>query len=85
MSKRVQGHMTDKNWNLLDLMEKMGQDKGGYSISQMALGWMLTDPVISSPIIGPRNMEQFTDNIGAVGLRLSDEEKAILNEASDWK
>jgi len=85
MSGRIQGHMTEKNWVLLEIVERMGQEKGGYSMSQMALGWMLSDPLITSPIIGPRNIEQFKDNIGAVGLRLSEEEKAKMDEASDWR
>lgn len=76
---RTQRYFDDKNWDLLDLMEAMGQEKGGKSISQIALAWMLSDPVITSPIIGPRTLEQLDDNLGAAGLRLSNEERQILN------
>lgn len=85
MSARVKGYMTDANWALLDKMEAMGKEKDGASISQLALAWQLSDPVITSPIIGPRNMEQFNDNIGAVGLRLNTEEKAELDAMTDWR
>lgn len=75
----------EKNWALLDQMEAMGKAKGGYSISQIALAWLLSDPVITSPIIGPRSLEQLEDNLGAAGLRLSPDEKKILDEATRWQ
>lgn len=81
----VQKYFSQRNWNLLEQMEKIGLEKGGKSISQIALAWLLTDPLISSPIIGPRTMEQLQDNLGAAGLRLSAEEKQILDKASDQK
>jgi aryl-alcohol dehydrogenase-like predicted oxidoreductase len=85
-SPRIMSYMTeDKNWTLLDEMEKMGKERGGASISQIALAWQLSDPLITSPIIGPRNMEQFEDNIGAAGLRLTEEEKARLDDLTDWR
>jgi aryl-alcohol dehydrogenase-like predicted oxidoreductase len=75
----------EKNWALLDQMEAMGKDKGGYSISQIALAWLLSDPVITSPIIGPRSLEQLKDNLGAAGLRLTPDEKKLLDEATRWR
>jgi aryl-alcohol dehydrogenase-like predicted oxidoreductase len=66
-------------------MENMGKEKGEYSISQIALAWQLSNPIISSPIIGPRNSEQLEDNLGVVGLRLAEDELEVLNKATDWK
>jgi aryl-alcohol dehydrogenase-like predicted oxidoreductase len=76
---------TEQNWALLDQMETMGKAKGDKSISQIALAWLLTDPVITSPIIGPRSMEQLKDNLGAAGLRLTPDEKKLLDEATRWE
>jgi len=56
--------------------------ENGRSISQIALAWLLTRPVITSPIIGPRSLEQLQDNLGAAGFRLSAEEMALLDEKS---
>jgi aryl-alcohol dehydrogenase-like predicted oxidoreductase len=78
-------YFNDRNWDLLEKMGALGQEKGGKSISQIALAWMLSDPVITSPIIGPRSMDQLEDNLGAAGLRLTPEEKQALDQASDWK
>jgi aryl-alcohol dehydrogenase-like predicted oxidoreductase len=84
-AKGVQRYFKQANWDLLDIMETMGTDKGGKSISQIALAWMLVDPVITSPIIGPRTLEQLHDNLDAVVIRLSKKEKKILDDASQWQ
>lgn len=76
-------YFNDRNWALLDQMEAMGEERGA-SISQIALAWLLTDPLVTSPIIGPRNLDQLVDNLGAAGLRLSVEEMRMLDEASRW-
>jgi aryl-alcohol dehydrogenase-like predicted oxidoreductase len=81
----VQRYFKDRNWALLDEMEALGREKGAYSISQVALAWLLAKPVITSPIIGARSLEQLKDNLGAVGLRLSVEDKARLDAASQWQ
>jgi aryl-alcohol dehydrogenase-like predicted oxidoreductase len=83
--RRVQGYFSDPNWALLDQMEKVGQTKSGASISQVALAWLMKDPLITSPIIGPRTVEQLRDNLGAVGLILDIDEKRALDEATQWK
>ncbi len=81
----AQRYFNDKNWDLLQKMDEIGKAHGGCSPSQVALAWLLADPVITSPIIGPRSMEQLRDNLGAAGLKLSPEEKAALDQASAWK
>ncbi|MFC2026056.1 aldo/keto reductase [Chloroflexota bacterium] len=81
----VHKYFNDRNWALLEIMDSMGKNKGGFSISQIALAWLLTDPLITSPIIGPRSLEQLHDNLGAAGLRLTTEEKELLDQKSAWK
>jgi 1-deoxyxylulose-5-phosphate synthase len=77
-------YFTDRNWDLLDRMEEIANAHGG-SISQVALAWQIANPVITSPIIGPRNLEQLQDNLGAVEMELSEEEIKTLNDASAWE
>jgi aryl-alcohol dehydrogenase-like predicted oxidoreductase len=84
-AKGVERYFKQANWDLLDIMETMGTDKDGKSISQIALAWMLSDPIITSPIIGPRTLEQLHDNLDAVVIRLSKQEKKILDDASQWQ
>jgi aryl-alcohol dehydrogenase-like predicted oxidoreductase len=39
----------------------------------VALAWLLPNPVVSAPIIGPRTVEQLTGSLRAVEIPLSDE------------
>jgi aryl-alcohol dehydrogenase-like predicted oxidoreductase len=77
----VQRYFNERNFALLDRMSEIGERQGGHTISQVALAWMLSDPLITSPIIGPRTLDQLDDNLGAVGFRLNQEEKEILDQA----
>jgi aryl-alcohol dehydrogenase-like predicted oxidoreductase len=88
--ERVSRYFNARNWALLDQMETIGDYKiNAYntpaSISQIALAWLLSDPLVTSPIIGPRSIEQLHDNLGAVGLRLTAEEKNLLDVSSSWE
>lgn len=81
----VQKYFNDRNWDLLDSIMKIGAERGGLSASQVSLAWLLSNQRVTSPIIGPRNIEQLQDNLGAVGLQLLPDELKILDQASDWK
>jgi aryl-alcohol dehydrogenase-like predicted oxidoreductase len=84
-AKSARRYFSESNWDLLTEMEEIGREKGEKSISQIALAWMLSDPVITSPIIGPRTMDQLADNLGAAGLRLTEQELQSLDSASRAK
>jgi aryl-alcohol dehydrogenase-like predicted oxidoreductase len=53
------------------------------SPARTALSWVLGRPAVSSVIVAARNVEQLEDNVGAVDLRLSDDEVRLLDAASD--
>jgi aryl-alcohol dehydrogenase-like predicted oxidoreductase len=77
-------YFNERNWALLDQMDALAKEKHA-SISQIALAWLLADPLITSPIIGANSVEQMKDNLGALDLRLTPAEKSILDKASAWK
>ena len=77
-------YLNDKGFAIIEALEKLGQGRGK-SIAQMALAWQLSQPVITSPIIGANSVEQLNDSLGAVGLRLSDEEMKALDAVSAWE
>jgi aryl-alcohol dehydrogenase-like predicted oxidoreductase len=52
----------------------------GESPANVALAWLLHHPVVASPIIGPRTMDQLTDCLRAVEIRLDDRALAKLDE-----
>src|SRR5450755_1121577 len=53
------------------------------SVPQIALNWLLQRPTVSSLIIGARNEEQLRANLGAVGWKLTPEQVARMDAASD--
>jgi len=77
-------YINDRNWALLDKMDALAKEKLA-SISQIALAWLLADPIITSPIIGTNSVEQLKDNLGAMDVLLTPAEKSILDKASTWK
>lgn len=52
----------------------------GRPLSQYALAWTLANPVVTSAIVGPRTMEQFEDNLGALEVRLTEEDERAVDE-----
>lgn len=77
-------YLNDRGFTILETLEKLGQARGK-SVAQMALGWQLSQPVITSPIIGANSVEQLADSLGAVGLRLTAEEMKALDAVSAWE
>jgi len=73
--------LTNRIGPLLKLMTKMGQDHGGKSNAQVALNWVICKGAL--PIPGAKNAAQAQQNAGALGWRLTPEEIAALDEASD--
>jgi len=48
--------------------------------AQVALAWMLSKPVITSPIIGASKMEHLDDAVAAISVKLTMDEIAYLEE-----
>jgi aryl-alcohol dehydrogenase-like predicted oxidoreductase len=81
---RLKGYMTDQNFALINKMEEIGEAQGA-TVAQVAIAWMLANPVITSPIIGANTVAQLTDTMGALRVKLTDQDKAALDEMSAWK
>jgi aryl-alcohol dehydrogenase-like predicted oxidoreductase len=48
------------------------------TLSQFALAWVLANPVVTAPIIGPRTVDQLEDNLGALDVSVTaDIRKAV--------
>jgi aryl-alcohol dehydrogenase-like predicted oxidoreductase len=52
----------------------------GEKPADIALAWMLANPVITAPIIGPRTIEQLTGSLRALEIKLSLEAMKRLDE-----
>lgn len=80
----VQKLLTDKNFALLDKLDEIGKSRGK-TPGQIALGWLLTKPNMTAPIIGANTPAQLADSLGAVGLKLTEEEMQALDELTAWE
>jgi aryl-alcohol dehydrogenase-like predicted oxidoreductase len=54
----------------------------GVSVAQIAIAWLLHQPVVTSVIVGAKRNEQLLDNIAATGVTLSTDELATIDEVS---
>ena len=71
-------HFIERAFDVLDLVETIASEKN-CTVSQFALAWCAQQPGITSPIIGPRTMEQLEDNLGAIEVKVTDEDKARID------
>jgi aryl-alcohol dehydrogenase-like predicted oxidoreductase len=52
----------------------------GISMAQVALGWVLNNPVVSAPIVGATKSHHLTEAVAALDLHLTDDEIHALEE-----
>jgi aryl-alcohol dehydrogenase-like predicted oxidoreductase len=86
-SVRAKGNLdkygNDAGWKVIETLEAIGKAHGK-SEAQTALAWMLSNPVITAPIVGANTPEQLRDLLGVVDYRLSAEEVAQLNTVTKY-
>jgi aryl-alcohol dehydrogenase-like predicted oxidoreductase len=73
-----------RRWNAdpfdaLEALEALVAGKG-CTMSQFALAWCRQHPAVTSPIIGPRTVEQLEDNLDALAVEISEEDKRQVDE-----
>jgi aryl-alcohol dehydrogenase-like predicted oxidoreductase len=69
---------------LLDALGEMAKSQGK-TIAQIAIAWLLADPVITSPIIGANTVEQLNEILGASSFRLTVADKKTLDDLTAWQ
>jgi len=73
--------VTPAAFDVIEGLAALAAEKG-CTPSQLALAWLAGQPGVTAPIIGPRTLEQLADNLGAVGVRIGDDERARLDALS---
>jgi len=71
----------DRAWACVAAMREVGA-RHGASVAEVALGYILAKPFVTSIIIGAKRLEQLEENLKAVKLRLDAEDMAKLDEVS---
>jgi aryl-alcohol dehydrogenase-like predicted oxidoreductase len=88
LQKEVEGRLASEG---MRLMEERGWrpqieryetlcDELGTHPAQVALAWLLHQPGVTAPIIGPRTMKHLTSSLPAVDLKLEDDVLSRLDE-----
>ncbi len=71
----------EKAFDIIDVLEPMAQEKQS-SVAQLALAWLLHQPVVTSVIIGANKPEQLEDNLKAIDVTFTDAELKQLDDVS---
>jgi aryl-alcohol dehydrogenase-like predicted oxidoreductase len=71
----------ERTWKILEAMAPIAQNHN-CTAARISLAWLLAKPVVTSVIIGARNVQQLKDNIASVEITLSENEMKVLDEVS---
>jgi aryl-alcohol dehydrogenase-like predicted oxidoreductase len=74
-----QRRWNDRIWDVLEGLEPIAAEKG-VSMSQFALAWVMAQPGVTSPIIGPRTMEQLDDNLLGANVEITREDLKAVDQ-----
>lgn len=87
-SVRARGNLekygNERGWALIDALDEIGTGYGK-TVAQTSLAWMLSNPVITAPIIGANSNEQLRDLLATSGYRLSPDQVTRLNELTSYR
>ena len=71
----------ERTKNVIAKLEEIAKETGR-TMAQVALNWVISNPAVTAPIIGVRNLDQLSDNIGATGWFLNAKQVDDINQAS---
>jgi aryl-alcohol dehydrogenase-like predicted oxidoreductase len=88
LQKKLEGRRTLEGW-MEELINRHRSQLEAYDAlcrelgekpADVALAWLLHNPVVTAPIIGPRTLDQLVGSLCALEIKLSDEVMARLDE-----
>jgi aryl-alcohol dehydrogenase-like predicted oxidoreductase len=68
-------------FDIIDVMQVIAKEKG-VTVAQIALAWLLHQPVVTSVIIGANKSEQLAENLQSIDVVLSTDDLNKLDSAS---
>ncbi|MDR3519128.1 MAG: aldo/keto reductase [Azospirillaceae bacterium] len=76
------GNLTERSLTIAETVGDVAKEIGA-SPSQVAIAWTLLNRAVTAPIIGARTVAQFEDNLGALDIAFTEEQRNRLNAASE--
>jgi aryl-alcohol dehydrogenase-like predicted oxidoreductase len=71
----------EKSYDIIDALQGIATRRDS-TVAQIALAWLLHQPVVTSVIIGAKNANQLKDNLGSVDVQLDAEDLQQLDKVS---
>lgn len=69
----------DDDAPIVDAVQRIAEQRGA-PMAQVALAWVLRNPVVTAPIVGATRPHHLADAVAALDVRLTDDEAAALEE-----
>jgi aryl-alcohol dehydrogenase-like predicted oxidoreductase len=69
----------DSDQPIVDAVQKIAKTRG-IPMAQIALAWVLKNPVVTAPILGPTKPHHLSDAVAALDVHLTDDEIRTLEE-----
>jgi aryl-alcohol dehydrogenase-like predicted oxidoreductase len=76
--------VTEQIMDVIDAVVEIAE-RIGKPATQVAINWVLSRPEVTVAVIGPSRLEYLEDNVGAVDWRLSEEDRARLDDVSEFR
>ncbi|WP_394821994.1 aldo/keto reductase [Pendulispora albinea] len=77
----VNGVLTARNLEIAEVVQSVAREMDK-TPAQVALAWTLLHPAVTSPIVGARTVRQLEDNLGALDVTFTPEQRARLEAAT---
>ncbi|QSQ17100.1 aldo/keto reductase [Myxococcus landrumensis] len=74
----VESALGEKTYAVVDALEVIAREQGS-TVARVALAWVQSQPGVSSTIIGARRLSQLEDNVGALDVKLTADQRARLD------
>jgi aryl-alcohol dehydrogenase-like predicted oxidoreductase len=78
-AKQWQLRLTPGAFEVIDKLDPIVIQKD-CTLAQLSLAWVLEQPGVTSPIIGPRTLEQLEDNLGAIDVPITADDLSKIDE-----
>jgi aryl-alcohol dehydrogenase-like predicted oxidoreductase len=77
----AQDALNPRGLDIADVVKAVAQEIGR-SPAQVALAWTLLNPAVTAPIIGARTVKQLEDNLGALDVTFTPDQRKRLDDVS---
>jgi len=81
--ENTQSRAVDSNWNIIEKVVEIGE-RLGRSPASVAVGWLMSKPWVTAPIIGANRPDQLVNTLDDLDEALTDDALTELDAVSDF-